>query len=80
MAKKNYLKSAEDQSIVMASEPAIAVANRVDVAIPSGIAHAHIKNGVLQVTEDIEDEIAEVDRGEVVTMGEFRTQFAKWLD
>ncbi|MBR2277479.1 MAG: hypothetical protein IJ922_06035 [Leuconostoc sp.] len=80
MAKKDYVQSAEAQDVVMASEPAIAVANTVDVAIPSGIAHAQIKDGVLQVTADIEEEIAEVDHGDVVTMNEFKTQFAKWLD
>ncbi len=43
------------------------------------IAYAHIVDGVLQITPDIEAEIAEVERGEVVTMSEFKTQFAKWL-
>jgi len=80
MAKKDYVQSAEVQDVTMASEPAVAVANTVDVAIPSGITHAHIKDGVLQVTADIEEEIAEVNRGEIVTMSEFKTQFAKWLD
>ena len=80
MAKKDYVQSAEEQDVVMASEPVVAVANTVDVAIPSGIVHAQIKDGVLQVTTDIEEEIAEVDHGDVVTMSEFKTQFAKWLD
>ena len=38
-----------------------------------------ILDGVLQVTPDIEEEIAEVERGEVVSMSEFKTMFAKWL-
>lgn len=42
--------------------------------------YAHIVDGVLQITPDLEQEIAEVERGEVVTMGEFKTMFAKWLD
>jgi hypothetical protein len=41
--------------------------------------YAHIVDGVLQVTPDIEEEIAEVDRGEVVSLGEFKNMFAKWL-
>ncbi|MBQ9215342.1 MAG: hypothetical protein IJ159_01140 [Prevotella sp.] len=40
----------------------------------------HIKDGVLQITPDIEDEIAEVERGEVVSFNEFNRMFAKWLD
>ena len=42
--------------------------------------YAHIVDGVLQITPDLEQEIAEVERGEVVTMGEFKTMLAKWLD
>lgn len=40
----------------------------------------NIVDGILQVTPDIEAEIAEVERGETVTMSEFKTMFAKWLD
>ena len=39
-----------------------------------------IIDGVLQITPDIEEEIAEVEQGQVVTMDEFKTMFAKWLD
>lgn len=38
-----------------------------------------ILDGVLQVTPDIEEEIAEVERGEVVSLTEFKTMFARWL-
>jgi len=41
--------------------------------------YAHIVDGVLQVTSDIEEEIAEVERGEVVSMAEFKTMFSRWL-
>ena len=44
------------------------------------LAYAHVVNGVLQVTPDLEEEIAEVERGEVVSMGEFKTMFSRWLD
>ena len=47
--------------------------------IPDCVTYAHIENGVLQVTQDIEEEIAAANRGEVVSMGEFKTMFAKWL-
>ena len=36
-------------------------------------------DGVLQVTPDIEDEIEKVDRGETVSMSEFKTIFSQWL-
>ena len=38
------------------------------------------KKGILLVTPDIEEEIAEVERGEVVSMAEFKTMFSRWLD
>lgn len=37
------------------------------------------ENNVLQVTPDIEDEITAVDRGETVSMDEFKTIFSRWL-
>ncbi len=43
------------------------------------MAYARIENGVLQVTPDIVEEIAEVDCGETVSLTEFKTMFAKWL-
>ena len=41
--------------------------------------YTSIVDGVLQVTPDIEEEIAEAERGETVSMTEFKTMFAKWL-
>ena len=43
------------------------------------VPYAHIVDGVLQITPDIEEEIAEAERGETVSMTEFKTMFAKWL-
>ena len=43
------------------------------------IDYANIVEGILQVTPDIEEEIAAADRGETVQMDEFKTMFAKWL-
>ena len=34
----------------------------------------------LQVTPDIEEELAATDRGEAVSMDEFKTMFTQWLD
>lgn len=50
-----------------------------ETVMPDDVDFAHFVNGILQVTPDIEDEIAEVDRGETVSMAEFKTMFAKWL-
>ena len=38
-----------------------------ETVMPDDVDFAHIVNGILQVTPDIEDEIAEVDRGETVS-------------
>lgn len=38
-----------------------------------------ILDGILQVTPDIEEDIAAVDRGETLSMSEFKTMFARWL-
>ena len=79
MKDKSYIDQ-DDTGCFAASEPALATANAVDVPMPDDIAYAHIVDGVLQITPDIEAEIVEVERGEVVTMNEFKTQFTKWLD
>ena len=70
----------EDGKMLTASEPVAATAMAIDYAQPEDVDYANIVDGTLQVTSDIEDEIAEVERGEVVSMGEFKTMFAKWLD
>lgn len=38
-----------------------------------------VVNSVLQITPDIEEEITEVERGETVSMSEFKSMFSKWL-
>ena len=63
-----------------AQEPSAELAYAYDEpVIPDDVAYAHIVDGVLQVTPDMEEEIAEVERGEVVSMSEFKTMFARWL-
>ena len=44
------------------------------------INYASIVEGILQVTPDIKEEFADVDRGETVSMDEFKTIFTQWLD
>ena len=70
----------EDGSCLTAQEPAVGVAYAYEEpVIPGDVEYAHIVDGVLQVTPDIEEEIAEVERGEVVSMVEFKTMFSRWL-
>ncbi len=70
----------EDGSCLTAQEPAADVAYTYEeVVMPDDVEYAHIVEGVLQVTPDIEEEIAEVERGETVSMAQFKTMFAKWL-
>ena len=70
----------EDGSVMTAGEAVAATAMPTDYAMPEDVDYAKIVDGTLQVTPDIEDELAEVERGEVVSMDEFKTMFAKWLD
>lgn len=69
----------EDGSCLKASEAAVAFAEPGIREMPENMEYAHIMNGILQVTPDIEEEIAAVDTGDTVSMGEFKTMFAKWL-
>ena len=80
MEEKRYPELNEEQGMDMCCEPALATAEQAEPVLPSDMSYAHIVDGVLQITSDIEDEIAEVERGETVSLSEFNTMFAKWLD
>ena len=70
----------EDSSCLMAQEPVADLAYAYEnPVIPDDVDYAHIVDGVLQVTPDVEKEIAEVERGEVVSMAEFKNMFSRWL-
>ena len=69
----------EDDNFLIAQEPVAAYAVEA-VSTPDNLSYAHIVDGVLQVTADIEDEIAAADRGETVTLDEFKTLFARWIE
>lgn len=79
MEEKRYPTIEEESGMDMACEPAVAIAERT-VELPDDMAYAQIIEGVLQITPDIEAEIAEVERGETVSLSQFNTMFAKWLD
>ena len=40
----------------------------------------YLVDDVLQITSDLEEDIKEVEQGNVVSMNEFKSMFAKWLD
>lgn len=70
----------EDGSCLKATEPAAETAYALgEAVIPDDVDYAHILNGVLQVSSDIEEEIVEVEQGGTVSMTEFKTMFARWL-
>lgn len=69
----------EEGNCLKAQEPAVALTEPEVQVIPDDMDYAHIVNGILQVTPDIEEEIAASDRGETVSMSEFKTMFARWL-
>lgn len=79
MEEKKHPKFEEEESVGMVSDPAARV-EAVEIAVPDDLDYAHVVNSVLQITPDIEEEIAEVERGETVSMSEFKTMFEKWLD
>lgn len=62
------------------SEPAAALEEQETFVLPDDVDYASVVEGILQITPDIEDEIAAVDRGETVSMDEFKTMFAQWLE
>ena len=80
--KKNSSRSSfgENSGCLTVNEPAVATAEVMELVMPDDIGYASIVDGVLQVTPDIEEEIAEVEHGETVSLNEFKTMFAKWLD
>ncbi|MCR5646005.1 MAG: hypothetical protein K6F96_06420 [Bacteroidales bacterium] len=59
--------------------PAMALANQETQLLPDELDYASIVEGILLVTPDIEEEIADADCGKTVQMDEFKTMFAKWL-
>ncbi len=79
MKEQKYPNIEEESNANMACEPLQAHAD-VNIAMPNNMPYANIVDGRLQITPDIEEEIAEVERGEPVSMSEFNMMFAKWLD
>ena len=79
MEDKKYPNINGEESIGIACEPAVATAEIQEMPLPDDLDYAYIAGGMQQITPDIEEEIAEVERGEVVSMNEFKTMFASFI-
>ena len=62
------------------NEPAAALVEQEVYVLPDDVDYATVVEGILQVTPDIEEEIAAADCGETVSMDEFKTMFAQWIE
>ena len=76
---KYPLMEEENGGCSSVGEPALALAEEEVLPLPDDVEYAQVVNGTLQVSSDIEEEIAEVDRGETISMSEFKTMFSQWL-
>ncbi|MBQ1759440.1 MAG: hypothetical protein II624_01395 [Prevotella sp.] len=70
----------EDNSTLNAKDAVYAITEMKETVIPDDLDYAHVVDGKLQVTPDIEEEIAEVEHGETVSLDEFKSMFSRWLD
>ena len=75
------MEESEDQR-GMVCEPmaSYAIPQPVDTVMPDDISYASVVDGVLQMTPDLEREIAESESGGFVSMQDFRQRFARWID
>jgi hypothetical protein len=62
------------------NESALALEEQENFVLPDDVDYASIVEGILQVTPDIEEEIAAADCDKTVSMDAFKTMFARWLD
>jgi len=81
---KRDLKTYTTEEVIgnnsIVSESAMALEEQETLVLPEEMDYTSIVEGILQVTPDIEEELAAVERGETVSMDEFKTMFAQWLD
>ena len=75
-----YPSEEESGKNLTLSESAAALEEQETFVLPDDVDYASIVEGILQVTPDIEEEIAAADCGETVSMDEFKTMFAQWLE
>ena len=77
---KTYLTEEKTNNNLVVGESAVALEEQETFVLPDEVDYASIVEGVLQITPDIEEDIAAVERGETVSMDVFKTMFAQWLD
>ena len=77
---KPYSSEEECSKSSALSEPAVALEEQETYVLPDDVDYASVVEGILQVTPDIEEEIAAADGGETVSMEKFKTMFAHWLE
>jgi hypothetical protein len=77
---KTYLTEEKTNNNLVVGESAVALEEQETFVLPDDVDYASIVEGILQITPDIEEEIAAVERGETVSMDEFKTMFARWLE
>lgn len=77
---KSYPSVEETGNNQIVGESAVALEEQETYALPEEMDYASIVEGILQITPDIEEELAAADRGETVSMDEFKVMFAQWLD
>ena len=70
----------EDNSTLNAKDAVYAITEMKETVIPDDLDYAHVVDGKLQVTPDIEEEIAEAEHGKTVSLDEFKSMFSRWLD
>ena len=79
MEKKETRYDIEDGGVLNAQEPVAAYACEAQ-AIPDDVPYAQIQDGVLQVTPDLEEDIAAAEHEGPISLDEFKTQFARWIE
>ena len=75
-----YSSEEETGNNSVVSDSAAALEEQEVFVLPDDVDYASVVEGILQITPDIEEEIAAADCGETVSMDEFKTMFAKWID
>ena len=77
---KTYSTEEKADNNLVVGESAVALEEQETFVLPDDVDYASVVEGILQITPGIEEEIAAVERGETVSMDEFKTMFAQWLD
>ena len=75
-----YPSEEETGNTPIVRESATTLEEQEVFVLPDDVDYASIVEGILQITPDIEEEIAAADRCETISMDDFKTMFARWID